>query len=58
MTNLTVTELGLVLAMGKMDVAALAAFYYNFFSAFILGGRGTGGHGTCQEDGDRYQYPK
>ena len=58
MANLTVTELGLVLAMGKMDVAALAGFDYNAFSAFILGGRGTGGHGTCQQDGDRYQYPQ
>jgi len=52
MTNLAVFDSFLVLAMGKMDVASLAAFYYNIFSAFILSGRGTGGHDTCTDDGD------
>ena len=46
MTNFAVLELGLVLTMGKMDLAALAAFQFDVFSAFILGGHGTDGHDT------------
>jgi hypothetical protein len=44
MTYLTVTELSLVLAMGKRDIASLAAVYFNIFCALILAGHGPGGH--------------
>ena len=49
---------GLVLSMGEGHSAALAAFQFNVFRAFILGGHTTGGYGTCQKSSDRYQYQK
>ena len=56
MTYLTVAESGLVLAMGKRDIASFAAVYFNIFGAFILGGRGVCGHYACSHGADGYQY--
>ena len=55
MADLTIDEVGLVLSMGKGDLAAFAAFQFNIFGTLILGCHTAGRHGACQQDGDRYQ---
>ena len=52
MADLTVLDSGLVLAMGKRDLASFAAVYLNVFSAFVLSGHGAGSHCTCYNGGD------
>ena len=49
MTYLAVTELILVLVMGKRDLASFAAFQFNVFCTFILGGQGVNAHSTCHQ---------
>jgi hypothetical protein len=56
MAYLAVSESGLVLVMGKRNIAPAAAVYADIFCAFILGGHGTGGHGARCYGGDRYDY--
>ena len=58
MTYFAVTDSILVLMMGEMDVASLAAFQFNVFCAFILGGQGVYAHGTCYQGGERCEHNK